>query len=255
MPASNTTNNTNREFIKNDSNQTDQIDQSQSTTVMSSNNNNNNNLTTSNGLVRRLSVTARPGDIFYKVKDVTETATTDTLTHESNNNNNNNSDVNDYAEIDDLNDDEEKEIIIKPMNGEENDDKASSDNDLPSPTLSNNSSTTTTTMTTAPTIIANESNNRNSFQTANGTNNKKITSWKVNRHQTTSLGINQPIENQPVNKVASKDDIATNVASTALNQMKLNNLADQLLVNNNSNNNHVVEPGSPQFTKELLSIR
>ena len=34
------------------------------------------------GLVRRLSVTARPGDIFYKVKDVTETSsTTDAVGH------------------------------------------------------------------------------------------------------------------------------------------------------------------------------
>lgn len=31
---------------------------------------------TTNGLVRRLSVTARPGDIFYKVKDVTESCST-----------------------------------------------------------------------------------------------------------------------------------------------------------------------------------
>jgi hypothetical protein len=30
----------------------------------------------SNGIVRRLSVTARPGDIFYKVKDVTESSST-----------------------------------------------------------------------------------------------------------------------------------------------------------------------------------
>ena len=116
MPTSNMitnlSTNTNREFIiKNDSNQTQQdilinnnqqqLDQSQSTTVISNNNNNN-----SNGLVRRLSVTARPGDIFYKVKDVTETATTDTLTHESNNYINN-SDVNVYDEIDNFNDDEE----------------------------------------------------------------------------------------------------------------------------------------------------
>jgi hypothetical protein len=239
MPTSNMitnlSTNTNREFIiKNDSNQTQQdisinnnqqqqLDQSQSTTVISNNNN-------SNGLVRRLSVTARPGDIFYKVKDVTETATTDTLTHESNNNNINNSDVNDYAEIDNFNDDEEKEIIIKPINGE-SEEKLSSDNDLPSPTLSNNSTT----------INATESN-RNSFQT-NGTNNKKITSWKVNRHQTTSLGINQSNnENQTKAVNSPKDDIALNT------KFHNNNLSDQI-VNNN------VEPGSPQFTKELLSIR
>lgn len=37
-----------------------------------------------NGLVRRLSVTARPGDIFYKVKDVTEScSTTDGVGYEN----------------------------------------------------------------------------------------------------------------------------------------------------------------------------
>lgn len=50
----------------------------------------------STGLVRRLSVTARPGDIFYKVKDVTETSS-NTDTTENNQDN------------------QEQEIIIKPQ--------------------------------------------------------------------------------------------------------------------------------------------
>lgn len=50
----------------------------------------------STDLVRRLSVTARPGDIFYKVKDVTETSSnTDNSEHNQDN--------------------EEQEIVIKPQ--------------------------------------------------------------------------------------------------------------------------------------------
>ncbi|RNA38689.1 hypothetical protein BpHYR1_045305 [Brachionus plicatilis] len=50
----------------------------------------------STGVVRRLSVTARPGDIFYKVKDVTETSS-----------NTDNSEANQ--------ENEEQEIVIKPQ--------------------------------------------------------------------------------------------------------------------------------------------
>jgi hypothetical protein len=55
------------------------------------------------GLVRRLSVTARPGDIFYKVKDVTESSST----------------TDNYEQVEpDHN--VEQEIIIKPKNEEVN---------------------------------------------------------------------------------------------------------------------------------------
>ena len=171
-----------------------------------------------NGLVRRLSVTARPGDIFYKVKDVTESSTTDTLNYETNETN-----VNDYAEIDNFND-EEKEIIIKAPGEEESnvaDESLHEDeelnNDLSSPALSS----TTTTNT-----LGNESSS-NSFQL---NTNRKTTTWNVKRHQTTSLGINPPL-NEPVKAQPPKDDIVLN--------QKINQ----------------IEPGSPQFTKELLSIR
>lgn len=146
-----------------------------------------------NGLVRRLSVTARPGDIFYKVKDVTDSSTTDTLQYETN----------DYAEIDNFND-EEKEIIIKPITHIEE-------------LQLQQKQTSVETVSTA--VQYNQ----------NGT---KKTSWNVKRHQTTSLGINQPIS-EPL-KVVPKDDIA---------------LIKQSQVSAN------LEPGSPQFTKELLSIR
>lgn len=146
-----------------------------------------------NGLVRRLSVTARPGDIFYKVKDVTDSSTTDTLQYETN----------DYAEIDNFND-EEKEIIIKPITHIEE-------------LQLQQKQTPVETVSTA--VQYNQ----------NGT---KKTSWNVKRHQTTSLGINQPIS-EPL-KVVPKDDIA---------------LIKQSQVSAN------LEPGSPQFTKELLSIR
>ena len=148
-----------------------------------------------NGLVRRLSVTARPGDIFYKVKDVTDSSTTDTLQYETN----------DYAEIDNFND-EEKEIIIKPITHIEELQLQQQQQQTPVETVS-----------TA--VQYNQ----------NGT---KKTSWNVKRHQTTSLGINQPIS-EPL-KVVPKDDIA---------------LIKQSQVSAN------LEPGSPQFTKELLSIR
>lgn len=63
-------------------------------------NTSNNEAPSGSGLVRRLSVTARPGDIFYKVKDVTESSsTTDTVTNEPNKTNTENI---------------EQEIIIKP---------------------------------------------------------------------------------------------------------------------------------------------
>ena len=146
-----------------------------------------------NGLVRRLSVTSRPGDIFYKVKDVTDSSTTDTLQYETN----------DYAEIDNFND-EEKEIIIKPITHIEE-------------LQLQQKQTPVETVSTA--VQYNQ----------NGT---KKTSWNVKRHQTTSLGINQPIS-EPL-KVVPKDDIA---------------LIKQSQVSAN------LEPGSPQFTKELLSIR
>ena len=173
-------------------------------------------LTNGSGLVRRLSVTARPGDIFYKVKDVTESSsTTDTITYdqnETNNNNNHNDLLNNDNEV-------EQEIIIKSVNSNNID----ADNGV--------------TFNSSPrTEISSEVKSDNSNNLG-----RKTTTWNVKRHQTTSLGVVPPQQQQYNNdKKITKDD-----ASIDLNLIKNN-------VNNSVAN---IEPGSPMFTKELLSIR
>lgn len=168
--------------------------------------------TSSNGVVRRLSVTARPGDIFYKVKDVTESSTSDTLNNYDSSTNNVANDVNDYAEIDNLNDDEEKEIIIKP--------------------ISKNEDTIITNSTTVDNQLVNETTTTSvaSFNQSNSTLSRKTTTWNVKRTQTTSLGVS-PVSNESHQQFKPKDDIS---------------------VVKQTNN---VEPGSPLFSKELLSIK
>ena len=175
--------------------------------------------TTTNGLVRRLSVTARPGDIFYKVKDVTEScSTTDTITFDQNGNNE-----------PPLSDEQDQEVTIK-----------------------SSSSSITNTNELVDIIDANNISPKSSDQ--NGTLGRKTTTWNVRRNQTTSLGLNTPNvslqQHQNVSpsekifktKVSSRDDSSLDAINSAT-------------INGQSTTINVAEPGSPNFTKELLSIR
>lgn len=109
------------------------------------------------GLTRRPSVTARPGDIFYKVKDVTDAATTDTLDHENSTHHDN----------------EETEAVASTATPPVNQ----------SYTISVNNDNSLTTQVTEKTF--------GSFAQ------RKTTTWNVKRHQTTSLGINAPQQEPP----------------------------------------------------------
>ena len=186
----------------------------------------------STGLVRRLSVTARPGDIFYKVKDVTEScSTTDTITIDQNVNN------------DELNDDEqEQEIIIKSVNSNENE-------------IENQVLETVSPQASSNNISPKSENNNN-----NSTLGRKTTTWNVRRNQTTNLGLNQQ-PNSPSNEntfkkiksLTSKDD--TSIELNSVNQNQINSNSINGINNSSSPTTSTVEPGSPNFTKELLSIR
>ena len=136
-----------------------------------------------NGVVRRLSVTARPGDIFYKVKDVVE------------------GDQPPASPQSNETDAEEKEIIIKSTNY--------------------NSQSATP----IKSIIENQS------ALSHGSLGRKTTTWNVKRNQTSSFV-----------EAASKPVLAREEA-----------VAGPLKSFNTSP--APAEPGSPLFTKELLSIR
>ena len=188
--------------------------------------------TSTTGLVRRLSVTARPGDIFYKVKDVTETSsTTDNLSNDSDEQNevinlNNTSSTksnNDNKNVIDTimnssNNSEEKEIIIKP---------AIEINKIQQKIASDTSSTSSTNSV---------DNNTNS------SNNRKTTTWNVKRTQinTTDSSNNQ----------MNKQNTALDTSPSLLDS---NNLAQ--LKNNINNTVANIEPGTPKFNKELATIR
>lgn len=141
----------------------------------------------SSSLVRRLSVTARPGDIFYKVKDVTEScSTTDTLTCET--------------QIG-QSDQNENNLLLNNVEMDE----------MPNA----------------------KSDQQQQQQQQGSTNGRRTTTWNSRR-------INQANDSnsKPLSPLANKDDAnSTDLLS------KTQNIPANL------------EPGSPMFTKELLSIR
>ncbi len=132
-----------------------------------------------NGVVRRLSVTARPGDIFYKVKDVVE------------------GDQSASPQLNDA-DAEEKEIIIKSNN------------------FSSQSATPIKSIESQP---------------SHGSLGRKTTTWNVKRNQTSSF---VETASKPV---LTKEEVVAGPVKT------INTLPAS------------AEPGSPLFSKELLSIR
>jgi hypothetical protein len=146
--------------------------------------------TTTNGIVRRLSVTARPGDIFYKVKDVTESAST------TDNNN-----------------------IDKP-----------SSTPPPPPASSNKSSFKAIASNGNRSQIPTVSPKKESPNDPKSSQQSKKTSWNVKRNQNNT---HLQIDNTPETTIRREDD--------------------SLIDNNNDVSN--IEPGSPMFAKELLSIR
>ncbi len=119
------------------------------------------------GLVRRPSVTARPGDIFYKVKDVTESETADMIDQETS-----------YRQ-EQITDSEEKEIIIKSVN------KSYTISNTNSMNNNNNDlvSKTERQKEDLPSAVSNTSNY--------GSFSRKTTTWNK-RHQTSALGVNVP---------------------------------------------------------------
>lgn len=159
------------------------------------------------GLVRRLSVTARPGDIFYKVKDVTESSTSDSIDLP---------DVTDATLANKQNDSQQKVQVNKSYTIRTNDEANSSvAGHLKSPPLVTNA-------------------------TSFGSLGRKTTTWNSKRNQTTNLGINT---NQVTAKTENESSKVKDDYSIETNKT---NLAPA--------NGHV-EPGSPLFNKELLSIR
>jgi hypothetical protein len=135
------------------------------------------------GLVRRPSVSARPGDIFYKVKDVTETETTDTLDQDTANQQEQNTDS------------EEKEIIIKSVNKSYTISTKNPENRIdPVEKIAEKSPEEHTSATTTTTTLE-------SFS-------RKTTTWNK-RHQTSALGVTVP--QIDVIKVPVKDDIEETV--------------------------------------------
>ena len=178
------------------------------------------------GLVRRLSVTARPGDIFYKVKDVTEScSTTDTITFDQNGNN----DSQESPLL--LNDEQDQEVTIQ-----------------------SSSSSTTNTNEIVETLDTNTISPKNLDQS--GTLGRKTTTWNVRRNQSTNLGLTPPqlpLQQQHAQNITSSSDkiFKTKVSSRDDTSSDLINTT----TSSNSNAINLAEPGSPNFTKELLSIR
>ena len=132
------------------------------------------------GLVRRLSVTARPGDIFYKVKDVTESSTSDTLSLES----------------------EEKDANPTPKPNESQ------------PKIQVNKSYTIRT-NDETNQVKSPSANATSF----GSLGRKTTTWNSKRNQTTNLGINPnqqaPKSENVTTKAKDENTVETNKVSPA----------------------------------------
>ena len=203
---------------------------------------NTSNTNGSTGLVRRLSVTARPGDIFYKVKDVTESSsTTDTITLDQ-------TEGESASVVDQQNDEHEQEIIIKSSTTE-------------------NGENTHLMEPNSPRSIHNVS--PKSETSSSSTLGRKTTTWNVRRNQTTSLGITSATNSPMTEKkktATSKDDTSieclnsvTNNASSSTSQPNVNTTTTNTMTTTNSSPlgaaAAAVEPGSPNFTKELLSIR
>jgi hypothetical protein len=163
--------------------------------------------TSASGLVRRLSVTARPGDIFYKVKDVTESSsTTDTISNEQS-------------------DSITNEISSQNDNGQ------------------NSYASATNQKTNGSNEQEAKSPNSNSIPV------RKTTTWNVKRNQTTSLGIQQPQQQQQTPLQVNDD---SNLKLAFMQNVESKPNADSSL--KVSNNNSSTEQSST-FSKELLSIR
>ena len=172
------------------------------------------------GLVRRLSVTARPGDIFYKVKDVTEScSTTDTISVDQSVSSPVATVTSDsLRQQSHMADEHEQEIIIKSPSSQNSAENGGSDSASQTSPKSGDPSTTL---------------------------GRKTTTWNVRRNQTTSLGITPPLGQPQQNATSSNDKIF---------KAKLSSKDDASLDTINASS-VCAEPGSPNFTKELLSIR
>jgi hypothetical protein len=174
------------------------------------------------GLVRRLSVTARPGDIFYKVKDVTESSsTTDTLTCDP------------TAAQEHREHEQEQEIIIQSTASLNN-------NDTLSFTESSSVSTTST----------------SNISPKSETISRKTTTWNVRRNQSTNLGITTPNNNTNNNNNSREINHLEKIFKTKVSKDTDQTYGDVAISDKSSlSNGEAAEPGSPSFSKELLSIR